>query len=65
MKNYVQMTRIRKEHWEDCKDWRANRLQFLLSMRENFRDTYLENKLGEEKEDFYTFSPETLKMIGL
>ena len=53
MKNYKQITRYQPKEWEESKEWRAKRLQFIWDIGRVFTNVYLDNRLCDEKHDMY------------
>jgi len=64
MKNYRQLTRYQPHEWEDDKEWRARRLQFLWDMRSYYTSDYLRNGMADEKDDFYDINDSTVSSLA-
>ena len=64
MKNYRKMSRYQPHEWEEDKEWRARRLQFLWDMRSYYTSYYLSMGLAEEKEDFYDVNDSTVSRLA-
>lgn len=56
MKDYRYEGVYSKREWEDSKEWRARRLQFLWDFRLYFTKEYTDLKMFEEKNEFYSIN---------
>lgn len=64
MKDYRYEGVYNSNEWEDSKEWRARRLQFLWDFRLYFCKEYMDMKMFEEKNQFYSINDDEVSRLA-